>query len=87
MRVKDMYRRIGYPPNRSSCRQKVRYSSEADAMAAASQHEWEFVCTGMNVYWCSQHSCWHIGHRNKNLPVILKLREDVLWFMAWARRN
>lgn len=87
MRAKDMYREIRYSHRRPSCRRKARYFSEVDAMAAASQHEWEFVCTGMNVYWCSQHSCWHIGHRDKNLPVILKLMEDVLWFQAWARRN
>lgn len=87
MRPDDTYRRIGYPPNRSSCRQKVRYSSEADAIEAAAQHEWEIVCTGMNAYWCSEHRCWHIGHRDKHLAARLALLEAVSWFDGFYRRN
>lgn len=88
LRTNDVYREIRYyPPRRSSCTKKVRYLSEADAIAAASQHEWEFVCTGMNVYRCWKHQCWHIGHRDKNGPVRLKFREDFLWLLALARLN
>lgn len=84
MRLEEMYRGIGYSPRRSSCAEKVHYLRKADAMKAASEHEWEVVCIGMNVYRCSQHVCWHIGHRDKYRAAALALMEDVLWFMAWS---
>ena len=87
MRLEEMYRGIGYSPRRPSCTEKVHYLRKADAMEAASEHEWEVVCIGMDVYRCSQHGCWHIGHRDKHRAARLALMEHFLWFLAWARRN
>lgn len=84
MRLDEMYRMTSYTPNRRSCVEKVHYLRKADAMKAASKHEWEVVCTGMDVYRCSQHSCWHIGHRDKYRAARLAFMEHYSWFQTWA---
>ena len=87
MRRGDWYLQIGYTRKRSSCKDKVRYSTQTDAEASSLQHMRRILFADVNAYWCGLHCCWHVGHRDKYWAAVSKLRKDVMWFELWNARN
>ena len=87
MRRGDPYRKIGYILKRASCDTKERYTSRSEAGQAAHAHERRIIFAEMTEYWCYQHDCWHIGHRDKRRAAYLSMIEHNLWFDTWYSRN
>ena len=83
----EIFRMINFSHRDRSCNHKRRYSGRSAAERAALDHRERVVCRGINVYWCSFHSCWHIGHPGNRRAAYLQLMADVSWFESWSRRN
>ena len=87
MRPIDMHRYIGFTPKRRSCSEKDRYSSREDAVRAAREHNWQYVCGDMVEYRCDRHQAWHIGHRDKHRAANEMLLTSIVWFQAQFGRK
>ena len=87
MGAQEVFQAIQFSPRGRTCNHKIRYSERTVAERAALGHRQRVVCRGINVYWCSFHCCWHIGHPGNRQTARLQLTADVSWFETWSRRN
>ena len=83
----EMYQSMGYMPRKRTCTEKVRYPRHEDALEVAREYGRRVIFAEMNVYRCSRHECWHIGHHGKHELATAKMLEYIKWFEDWGKRN
>jgi len=51
-----------------NCDTKVRYGTQDEANIALTEYLHRIICSNMDVYRCSRHNCFHLGHARYMKP-------------------